>query len=587
MAYQLFRLPKSTNIGTASFRLEAGAKAYFYATGTTTPQNTYSDSGLLFAHPNPVVADSAGVLPAIYLDPSLAYKLTLKTSADVLIYTVDPANDRSIDQDSIGRILYPQTDAELAASVTPSNYAYPPGNILRYGAVGNDSTDCTAAIQSAINLSAASGTACFIPEGTFRITSSLTMRYAMTLIGESEYLSTIKAVAAIPLFIDDHTIDDMARTSFSKVRLYGGTYAHLYTRTAGQVQSIGEWTRVRFENQTVRAIDCNQYFLLNSFIACSFWYCTAAVRCGVNANLNTFTNCQFGGLSRDIIRLETDGIGRGGEVNYFTGCRFEARGVPATDTGYSAVVLASCVNTVFQSCYFEDTFKVILTETGGSTYDTTTFRDCKFSGQEVAVAPAGAKSELFNSDGVVTFENCFFEVGSNSASTCSAHMLGRNRGLNTTAMRIYLNGLTPESGKAISKPWTPVTGVAVNVVKFSRTETTAGVDTLQGVFGNLRVSVVGADGGGSPFFINSDIPFVVKGFSNGVMAVTTGTPIVAQDNGPGATITTTTTGALAGEVTLCVTVTKAGLLSVRARAEIEWRIAFGTAVTQPTVTILM
>jgi hypothetical protein len=39
---------------------------------------------------------------------------------------------------------YAQTAAESAASVTPTNLAYPPGNVLRYGAVGSDPSSAAA-----------------------------------------------------------------------------------------------------------------------------------------------------------------------------------------------------------------------------------------------------------------------------------------------------------------------------------------------------------------------------------------------------------------------------------------------------------
>ncbi len=67
----------------------AGAKAYFYITGTTTAQNTYSDYALTVPNANPVVADGNGMWGPIYLLPNVRYRVTLKTSTDALIYTQD------------------------------------------------------------------------------------------------------------------------------------------------------------------------------------------------------------------------------------------------------------------------------------------------------------------------------------------------------------------------------------------------------------------------------------------------------------------------------------------------------------------
>lgn len=67
----------------------AGGKLYFYETGTTTPKDTYSDSGLGTPNANPVVADAAGVFGAIFLG-SGNYKVILKTSADATVWTADP-----------------------------------------------------------------------------------------------------------------------------------------------------------------------------------------------------------------------------------------------------------------------------------------------------------------------------------------------------------------------------------------------------------------------------------------------------------------------------------------------------------------
>ena len=68
-----------------------GSKLDFFSPGTTTPKNTFSDSGLTTVNPNPVVADSDGRMPDIFLDGT--YKVVLKTAADVTVDTADPVGE--------------------------------------------------------------------------------------------------------------------------------------------------------------------------------------------------------------------------------------------------------------------------------------------------------------------------------------------------------------------------------------------------------------------------------------------------------------------------------------------------------------
>ena len=86
---QLFFMPQAVRINSAGTPY-AGAKAYFYLTGTSTPTDTYQDNALGTAHANPVVADSAGQFAAIYLDPDITYKVIIKDSSDNTLDTVDP-----------------------------------------------------------------------------------------------------------------------------------------------------------------------------------------------------------------------------------------------------------------------------------------------------------------------------------------------------------------------------------------------------------------------------------------------------------------------------------------------------------------
>lgn len=53
---------------------------------------------------------------------------------------------------NIGLALYPRTSAEVSAGVTPTDYSYPPGDVRRYGAVGDGATNDTAAINAALSV---------------------------------------------------------------------------------------------------------------------------------------------------------------------------------------------------------------------------------------------------------------------------------------------------------------------------------------------------------------------------------------------------------------------------------------------------
>jgi hypothetical protein len=192
-AYQLFQLPKATPI--ASGVIVPGARVSFFLTTTSTPTPVYTTSVLSTTHTQPVEADAAGVLPPIYLDPTITYKATVNTAADVLIYTVDPVNDSLLSAALIGLYLYPQTTAEQSAGVTPVNYAFPPGDLRRYGTNTTPGTTVlTAAIQAAIDQCNAGGAAVYVPP-VVHISGPLTFNSNLTIYGDGP-TSIIKLAAS-------------------------------------------------------------------------------------------------------------------------------------------------------------------------------------------------------------------------------------------------------------------------------------------------------------------------------------------------------------------------------------------------------
>jgi len=65
-----------------------GAKAYFFDANTTSPRTVYRDSGLGVSHDHPVVANAAGIFPAVFL-PGGDYRLRVTDAFGVTIWDVD------------------------------------------------------------------------------------------------------------------------------------------------------------------------------------------------------------------------------------------------------------------------------------------------------------------------------------------------------------------------------------------------------------------------------------------------------------------------------------------------------------------
>ena len=70
----------------------AGGQLYTYAAGTTTPLASYTSISGLTSNQNPIVLDSAGRVSGtneVWLTSAVSYKLVLKTSANVQLWSAD------------------------------------------------------------------------------------------------------------------------------------------------------------------------------------------------------------------------------------------------------------------------------------------------------------------------------------------------------------------------------------------------------------------------------------------------------------------------------------------------------------------
>lgn len=133
-----------------------GGKLYTYAAGTTTPLSSYvSSSGA--ANTNPVILDSRGEAD-VWLSQDAPYKLVLKDSNDVQIWSVDYVNGDTTLASSGGSAGVGWIQSGTGASATTVQ-----AKLRRtveaedFGAVGDGTTNNTTAIQAAIDAMFASG----------------------------------------------------------------------------------------------------------------------------------------------------------------------------------------------------------------------------------------------------------------------------------------------------------------------------------------------------------------------------------------------------------------------------------------------
>jgi len=170
----------------------SGGKLYTYSAGTTTSATTYTTSAGNVAHTNPIILDSAGRVPGgqIWLPIDSSYKFVVNTSTNVLIGTYDNvsgANAATVSYIPAGTGAVATTvQTKLRESV--SVFDFMTAAQVSDVKAGTATVDVTSAIQAALN---AKGRI-YLPPGTYRITSTLTVYGDTELFGAGLGVSILK-----------------------------------------------------------------------------------------------------------------------------------------------------------------------------------------------------------------------------------------------------------------------------------------------------------------------------------------------------------------------------------------------------------
>jgi hypothetical protein len=163
-----------------------GGKLYTYLAGTTTPATTYTTSAGNVARTNPIILDAAGRVSGggeIWLTVGVTYKFVLTDSNDVLIGTYD--NIPSTFNTDASLVSYTPAGAN-AVTTTVQAKLRQYVSVIDFGAVGDGSTNDTAAFANAIAfLDTSGGGELYIPDGIYMLDSLTMSGRSKALVGET------------------------------------------------------------------------------------------------------------------------------------------------------------------------------------------------------------------------------------------------------------------------------------------------------------------------------------------------------------------------------------------------------------------
>lgn len=193
------------------------AQLFTYAAGSSTKTATFVDAAGITQNTNPIILNARGECN-LWLDTTKSYKFVLAPATDS-----DPPTNPIWSVDNIAggagsinqlQLVYPQTTAESAAGVTPTNLYYPGGHIdgfydiRRYGAstAASSATNSTAIQAASDSAFQAGGGTVYIPCGTYNIDAVPHIWNTVSVVGDGKFSSILHKATATASTISDNTV---------------------------------------------------------------------------------------------------------------------------------------------------------------------------------------------------------------------------------------------------------------------------------------------------------------------------------------------------------------------------------------------
>jgi hypothetical protein len=443
-----------------------GGLLYTYVSTTTTPKATYVDAGLVTPNTNPVVLDARGEAN-VWLGTG-PYTMTLKRSDGTTVWSQDGVEDPSDAATSVNTTLRSdlasQSDGTKGAGLSGFSHAntYAAGTVglalqgyinvknAPYNAKGDGATDDTAAFSAAL----ATGKDIYVPDGTYLITSSLTMSTTQQRLvgaGRLAVLQFTMTVANPALIFSGSS----GRQWVSGLTLNASNCPKLFDIKSPQVQIFFNWITnttssgicIYGENENVGSGIYEFGTLIGyNFIHGSFTTGSRGIRLGLNSQTTQIFGNVIDNFETAIaVENATDSLvieGNVLETLMSTGYGVDMRGTSGSPTYH---------NVSIRKNHFEDVYVGIAWGTNGasgSTYTSNVYENNYFLGHlggtnyflsALATVGAGSANNRVEYNDVSGNLTSFFNLADQNGAQSLVSTKGNTLAAGTFATGTYAN----------------------------------------------------------------------------------------------------------------------------------------------------